>query len=142
MERFWRKVDKSGDCWVWRGPLNAYGYGNFHIEGKTHQSHRLSYESLRGPIPDGFEIDHLCRNRRCINPDHLEPVTPYVNNMRSFSFAAVNARKTHCPKGHPLDGDNLYRHPNGGRMCRTCRRDQRQKWNAAQRQKENMWSLP
>jgi hypothetical protein len=82
--------------------------------------HRVSYEAFKGPIPDGLTIDHLCRNRACVNPEHLEPVTMRVNCLRGESPAAVHARKTHCPKGHEYSAENTYRHKGNHRMCKLC----------------------
>ena len=120
-ERFWRKVRKDPNgCWEWQG-AKGQGYGNFYLHGKFPRAHRYAYELLVGPIPDGLTLDHLCRNRACVNPDHLEPVTQKVNTLRGEGLAAQNARKTHCPEGHPLNGDNLYQQPgNGYRRCREC----------------------
>ncbi len=112
-------IDKNG-CWNW-DVCDNLGYGRA-TDGKHRsvKAHRLMYERLVGPIPEGLVIDHLCRNRTCVNPDHLEPVTQSENVRRGNGFSAVNARKTHCKRGHPLDGDNLYRNPAGARVCRTC----------------------
>lgn len=74
MDRFWEKVDKSGECWLWTAYTTKKGYGQTHIGGKTKYAHRVAYELSVGPIPDGKELDHLCRNRACVNPDHLDPV--------------------------------------------------------------------
>ena len=117
--RFWEKVDKSGECWLWTGAIVG-GYGQFWDQGKHHYAYRFLWQQLNGPVPAGLQLDHLCRVRACVNPDHLEPVTPRENNMRGESFAAVNARKTHCPRGHEFAGDNLRLMPSGSRWCRTC----------------------
>ena len=101
-ERFWSKVDKDGPggCWLWTASQNGYGYGKFKAPHAFVASHRYAYELLVGPIPDGLQIDHLCRNRACVNPAHLEPVTQRVNLMRGNTLASINARKTHCIRGH------------------------------------------
>jgi hypothetical protein len=122
--RFWAKVDKTGatGCWEWTAAKYKDGYGNFRFDEHNHRAHRLSYEYLVGPIPAGLVIDHLCRNIVCVNPDHLEPVTPRENILRGQTLPAANARKTHCAHGHPLSGPNLYLEPkNGKRHCRICR---------------------
>lgn len=119
--RFWSKVNKDGPngCWEWTAALDGGGYGKLYVQGKYLVAHRLSYEWLVGPIPQGFTIDHLCRNERCVNPEHLEPVTHRENLRRGSGYAGLNARKTHCPQGHPYAGDNLVRDAQG-RRCRVC----------------------
>lgn len=122
-QRFWAQVDASGDCWIWTGSRTDNGYGQMMVNYQQCLAHRLAYEFLVGAIPEGLTIDHLCRNRPCVNPDHLDPVPQRVNTMRSpIALATINARKTHCKRGHPLSGDNLYRR-NGRRHCRQCRSD-------------------
>lgn len=120
-ERFWPKVDADGDCWVWTAGRTADGYGRFQLgHGVRVLSHRWSYEELVGPIPAGLQLDHLCKNEPCVNPDHLEPVTGRENGRRSS--AGWNSRmKTHCPKGHPYDAANTIR-AGSRRACRACRR--------------------
>jgi hypothetical protein len=125
--RFWSKVDKNGPvpehrpdlgpCWLWKAARNPKGYGIF---GKL-KAHRVAYELLIGPIPERHTLDHLCRNRACVNPAHTEPVTNKTNILRGISFSAQNARKTHCLRGHPLTGDNLYTYSDGERSCKTCK---------------------
>ena len=113
-------VAESG-CWEWQGHARPDGYANATSGGKRVLAHRWSYELHVGPIPDGLTIDHLCRNRRCVNPEHLEAVTQRENNMRATdSVTSVNSIKTHCPKGHPYDEANTYAMPGGGRDCRQC----------------------
>lgn len=122
------KVDfTQGDCWVWAAGRNNYGYGVVDDEGRKKVAHRLVFELLVGPIPHGLHLDHLCRNRGCVNPAHLEPVTQRTNLLRGTGVTAKCAAKTHCGKGHPLSGDNLYVYPNGKRRCRTCKRAQDKK---------------
>jgi hypothetical protein len=122
-KRFWSKVDKSGECWLWMG-TKSRGYGQFYLYGRGWPAHRLAYELVIAPIPEGLQLDHLCRVRHCVNPDHLEAVTNKVNCLRGVSPWAVNARKTDCPQGHPYSGENLYTAPSGARYCRTCNRKQ------------------
>lgn len=114
-------VDEASGCWNWRLTIGRHGYGQMGVRRRTFLAHRFSYEALVGPIPSGMQLDHLCRNRPCVNPDHLEPVTPQVNIHRSpIAPGAINARKTHCPKGHGYTPSNTYYQRNGGRLCRTC----------------------
>lgn len=123
--RFWSKVEKTETCWLWTA-ATAHGYGRFRIgspRGKwlgMVMSHRFAYLSLRGPIPDGLDIDHLCRVRRCVNPDHMEYVTHKVNCQRGVGASAINLRKTHCSFGHEYSGSNLRITPAGRRSCRKC----------------------
>lgn len=120
-ERFVAKVDKTGSCWVWTAYRTARGYGRFNDGSRIVQTHRFAYELWVGPIPDGLELDHLCRNRSCVNPDHLEPVTGRENILRGVSPSAQHAAKTHCPNGHPYSGENLYVAPGRHhRQCRAC----------------------
>jgi hypothetical protein len=121
-ERFWSKVDDSGGpeaCWLWTSAL-VQGYGKFRLNRRFVGAHRLSYELLVGPIPEGLTLDHLCRTPACVNPAHLEPVTMRENLLRSGNPCAINATKTHCVRGHPLEGDNIV-WSKTGRACRTCR---------------------
>lgn len=125
--RFWPKVDKNGPngCWLWTAARqSSNGYGRFGISrGIVRFAHRVVWEMERGPIPDGYEIDHLCRNTSCVNPDHLEPVPPRTNKRRSLSWAGINARKTHCPKGHEYTAANTVVSKRGERSCRRCSTD-------------------
>jgi len=124
-DRFMEKIQIAEDgCWDWTAGTNGNGYGVFWlVPNRTRvYAHRLMHEWMIGPIPEGREIDHLCRNRSCVNPTHLEAVTRKVNQHRGVSFSGVNARKTHCPQGHPYDEINTYIHQRTGyRQCRTCR---------------------
>lgn len=125
-ERFKEKVFvTSCGCWIWLGKPDKDGYGIFFIDGKQVKAHRYSYIKKRGPIKKGLEIDHLCRIRCCVNPGHMEAVT-HKKNMSRGKFA--NSRKTHCPKGHPYSGDNLFiNKSNGGRQCKTCMKRNRKR---------------
>jgi len=121
VNRFWSKVDKTGDCWEWHAKVASNGYGHFWLEGRNRLAHRVAYEMVVGPIAEGLQLDHLCRNPRCVRPDHLEPVTARVNTLRSTNGASQNFRKTHCPAGHPYDEQNTYLQRRNGRVERVCR---------------------
>lgn len=116
------RVDESG-CWLWQGAQNGNGYAQVQLTGQRFLVHRVSYVWLVGqPIPEGLQLDHLCRVRHCLNPDHLEPVTPSVNSLRAD---LANRRRTHCPSGHEYTPDNvkLVRFATTTRRyCRACRR--------------------
>lgn len=108
------------DCWLYaRGGLNSDGYATLAHKGKTYLLHRVMYENFVGKIPPGLVVDHLCRVRRCINPSHLEPVTNKENVLRGEGLTALNARRTHCIRGHEFDPTNT-RTNKGKRYCRTC----------------------
>ena len=124
-------IDASGDCWEWTGSIRN-GYGRVWADGRRRTIHRVIWEALVGPIPDGLEIDHLCRNTICCNPDHLEPVTRSVNVQRGIKRNG-RADRTHCPQGHPYSGENLYIPERGGRGCRTCRREIQRRYQQRKR---------
>lgn len=129
VDRFWSKVDKTSSttfykntrCWNWVATLKSTGYGSFWYSGKMVSSHRFTYKLKHGKIPKGLELDHLCRNRKCCNPNHLETVTHQENMQRGFSF---NGHKTHCIHGHKFTKENtyLYKLPNNTtwRICKKC----------------------
>jgi hypothetical protein len=119
LERFWSCVNKTDTCWLWTGRI-LEGYAKLWFDRRDHSAHRLSYEWFIGPVPDGLELDHLCRVPHCINPSHLEAVTHRLNVLRGESPTAVNARKTHCPAGHLYDLSNTI-YWGAGRYCRACR---------------------
>jgi len=128
--RFWRYVEKSDNgCWLWSGSLNKHGYGQLYagmVDGHRVPpllAHRLSYQINTGTIPEGLDLDHLCRVRRCVNPSHLEPVTRRDNLLRGEGFSAINTKKDHCPRNHPYDESNTSITKNGWRRCKTCHRD-------------------
>jgi|SRR5215475_4858197 len=142
LERFWSKVDSSGGveaCWPWLGWVNDNGYGMAFTRRERPQdihtrAHRLAYElAHREAIPEGLTIDHLCRNRRCVNPRHLEVVTRGVNVLRGETTAARHARVTECPRGHPYDDANTAWKADGSRGCRICMRTVCRRWWARNR---------
>lgn len=122
-ERFWPKVQVKGpdECWEWTAATAGDGYGTFRSHNRMEGAHRVAYELIVGSIPQGLEIDHLCRNPICVNPQHLEPVTHKVNLLRGVGVMAQNSRKTHCVRGHPYDTINT-RIGTKGRSCRACHR--------------------
>lgn len=127
-DRFWSKVNKNGPlgCWLWTASLDNHGYGQFIVmrgrRGYPRPAHRVAWELLRGEIPEGLVIDHLCRTHACVNPDHLEVVTHGVNVLRGIGPAAINKRRTHCIRGHAFTPENTYRPPkrSNTRQCRKC----------------------
>lgn len=132
-ERFWEKVDARGDCWEWLGSATPTGYGTFFPTRNTPvRAYRYAWESLVSPIPEGMTIDHQCNNPRCVNPDHLRVLSLGANSLLGHGPAAMNARKTHCKRGHPFSGANLGIRPDGTRWCRECdRASQRARRRAA-----------
>ena len=123
VERFDRKImPESSGCWIWIGCTNAGGYGQVRMSGRTKTAHRVIYELLRGAIPEGLDLDHLCRTRACVNPQHLEPVTRQINLLRG-----ERATPTHCKAGHPLVRENIYIYQRLNRLspqvrCKVCSR--------------------
>lgn len=116
-------IDPDTGCWVWQHKKNNGGYGTISVNGRQMYAHRASYEAYVGRIPDGLVIDHLCRNRACVNPSHLEPVSFSENLERGVGVPQiVNRHKTHCVHGHLLSGDNLYQRNDGRRGCNVCRK--------------------
>lgn len=128
-ERFWAKVNKTETCWLWTAVIVG-GYGKFWLDRHV-GAHRFCYELLVGPVPDGLVLDHLCRVRHCVNPDHLEPVTHRENVSRGVGPTAINSQKTHCKRGHPFTKENTgfmrrWKEGDGtslSRFCKTCHYD-------------------
>lgn len=118
---WWKKhsVVNPDDCWIWQRALTPNGYAQASYQSKMQRLHKLVWEFFNGPVPEGLELDHLCRNRSCWNPEHLEPVTHQVNMQRGDSWWR---NKTHCPLGHEYSPENTYTYPTGNRSCRICRR--------------------
>lgn len=145
-DRFWNKVHKiPNGCWEWTANLFWDGYGQFmaHADGKrvALRAHRWAYENIVGRIPKGMVIDHLCRNRKCVNPIHLEPVTVRENNRRGVGPAkigAFHAAKTHCPHGHEYSDINTYIATSGQRQCRACTKERMQKQRTLERMRRGV----
>lgn len=120
-EKILKYTEQLNGCWLWTRSLNSQGYGKICVgNSETKLVHRVAYEIFKGPIGNGMELDHLCRNPRCCNPDHLEPVSHRENMLRGKTVGAANAIKTHCKNGHELNEANAYRF-GVKRLCRICR---------------------
>ena len=119
------QIEFPSDCWPWRGYISDQGYGGLKLKGRRVKAHKVVYELLIGPVPEGLELDHLCRYRHCVNPAHLEPVPHATNCQRGQAGARqkeLALARTHCRKGHPYSDENVYRSPSGKRECRECKR--------------------
>jgi len=138
---FWRHVDKCGPvptyapalgpCWLWTACLTDKGYGKLGRKGIMYLAHRWAYAAEAGRWPE--ELDHLCRVRCCVRPSHLEDVDHRTNTLRGETISALAASRTHCPQGHPYEGDNLIREKDGSRKCKTCKYKYFRAWKLRQR---------
>ena len=152
LERFEQKYipEPNSGCWLWTACVNRLGYGTIGVGSRSDGSlrtavpaHRVGYELYRGSIPDGLTIDHLCRVRCCVNPDHLEAVSQGVNTLRGRSASSLNAAKTHCPRGHEFNESSVqfFTGKTGQRLshrvCRECNRTYQRLWAAKQRSASN-----
>lgn len=118
LTQFFQRIEITNHCWLWNGRKTNGGYGVFSFNNNVIRAHRFSYELFKNEIPVNLDLDHLCRNTKCVNPQHLEPVSKYENQKRS---PITNMNKTHCPQGHEYSSDNLYVSPKGFRFCRICK---------------------
>lgn len=125
IQNFLNKIRLSNGCWDWVASLSVKGYGLFKLNGKTVKAHRVSYELFKGEIPKGLQIDHLCRNRKCVNPSHLEAVTARINVLRGETITAKAFRTTKCPLGHPYSMYNTWFDNRGHRNCKICKTEKR-----------------
>ena len=116
-------------CWLWLGEITQNGYSRLKVKDKNIAAHRIAYELFKGPIPEGLVIDHLCRNRCCVNPQHLEAVTQQVNTLRGVSLQSQNAKKVFCVNGHPFSSENTTVNAKG-RTCKACQREYTRKYRA------------
>lgn len=123
-------TDRSGECWIWTACVDRRsGYGRVTIGGKSHYTHRIAYQAFVGPIPEGLDLDHLCRVRACCNPSHLEPVTPQVNMLRGMSVGAVAQRRDVCNHGVHDYATYGVTYKDGRRHCRECDRLRTYLWH-------------
>lgn len=136
VDGFWGRVNRDADCWEWKGSKTAAGYGNLRLPGgRNGYAHRVAYELTCGPIPEGKVLDHLCRNRGCVNPEHLEPVDQYENVMRGAT--PYGPHRPTCRAGHDITKpENVYTRPSGSSLCRVCARAQENKRREARRAKK------
>lgn len=121
--RFWAKVEKGPECWLWTAATSQKGYGRFDgAPSSSRMAHRVAWELAFGSVPDGLVIHHACANKLCVNPGHLVALTVGAHTLIEDNLATQNAAKTHCPQGHPYDAENTLIHRSGDRRCRTCHR--------------------
>lgn len=131
-KRFYSKITKTENCWIWNGASHVEGYGLFGIKRRLYYTHRIAYFLKHGKINPNLTIDHLCRNRVCVNPDHMEQVTQQENTLRGKTLAAENSKKTHCPRGHPYDIIDKIGH----RRCSICLKEKKKIWTRMFRRRE------
>lgn len=134
----WVLFEPNSGCWMFGGTLNPGGYGSIKLDDRARSAHRAAWVLSGRTIADGYDLDHKCRVRSCCNPDHLEPVTRSINLTRGIGPKMLgdrNTTKTHCPRGHPYEGANLYICPRGHRDCITCQRERVRQWRARARQR-------
>lgn len=121
--------EPNSGCWLWTGAMSGNSYGSMSYEGRMQKAHRVAYKMFVGPVPEGMDLDHLCRTRICCNPDHLEPVTR-SENLRRSPLMDRRSANTHCLRGHEFTAENTMIRPNGWRSCRECMRNHIRNWRA------------
>lgn len=129
LSRFYSKVKKTNNCWIWTSKKHVRGYGLFNIKGVSYRAHRIAFQLSGSVLDPRMVLDHLCKNTSCVNPEHLEEVTHAENTMRGISFTALNSKKTQCPKGHEYDRVD-YR---GRRCCSVCTKKIQREWQRNRR---------
>lgn len=130
----WFTPEPNTGCWLWMRSADSSGYGTLNLGGRTASAHRVAYEALRGPIPEGLQIDHLCHTRPCVNPYHMEPVTRRENVLRGYRSRREPKRYAACRRGHPLTPENVYVFAGDGhRTCATCRNAGIERWKERKR---------
>lgn len=127
-ERFWQMVEKTENCWNWKGSVGN-NYGMYYVNGKSKRAHRIAFELLASKIPDGLTLDHLCKNTLCVNPKHLEPVTLSENSRRENVWKRENVIRTRCEKGHPWKPENIRKTWLGYNECNICKKDYNRKYH-------------
>jgi hypothetical protein len=144
-DKFFQKINKTDDCWLWTAATNEHGYGVVRINKRLFKAHRVSYEIHKGEIPEGLSLDHLCKNRSCVRPEHLEAVTHRENCLRGNGLPSMWAarrsmpRITHCKHGHEMTPENCYFIPStGARCCRQCQKTWHEKWNKVRAERKRM----
>jgi len=136
-DRFFSKVNKTDGCWLWNSTPSTKGYGMYWVDGKYALAHRYSYQKFVGDIKDGYQIDHLCRVRKCVNPEHLQQVTQKENILRGTGVTSVNHKKTHCMNGHEFSKENTYITKKNSRRCRICLREKSKRFRKTPAGKRN-----
>lgn len=140
MARLLNLIEFTDDCWLWTGPFSGGGYVQFYYKGKKEVAHRVVWKIFVDDLTSTWQLDHLCRTRNCVNPDHLEVVTPQENTLRGFGPSAINARKTHCVYGHEFTVENTYLvGTTGERRCKRCvKRADAKRWREGKTSKQKV----
>lgn len=134
------QINYETGCWEWTGALDIGGYGQISVDNRCKLAHRISWNVFKGAIPNGLQIDHLCRNRKCVNPDHLRVTTRKDNILCSNGITARQVRQTHCKRGHEFTKENTYIDTKEGRNCIECKRMLQRRWGAKNKEKVKLWN--